>query len=94
MKKAAHCLYCDAPEDFIIRCEKEIYFCKKCDKFYSKEEAEIECSDCKSLDSSTLEEKRLIDKAISECKGCKITNKNEHKRAGKKTAKCEINARS
>lgn len=71
MKKATRCLYCEAPEDFIIKCEEGIYFCKKCDRFYSTEEIEIECSDCNSLDSLTAEEKRLIDKEIFECRECK-----------------------
>jgi len=68
MKKAIHCLYCDAPKEKLIKCKKGIYFCRDCHRFYSGEEVNIKCTQLGSLDSLTAKEKRIIDQHIAECR--------------------------
>jgi len=71
MTEINFCPYCDAPQHKILYCDKEIFFCKECSKFFKFKDVELKCPKCDSIKIGKSDFPSPKGETVFHCNDCK-----------------------
>lgn len=71
MSEINFCPFCDAPQHKVLYCNKDIFFCKECSRFFKLKELELKCLKCDSKEIVKSEFPSASGEAVFQCTKCK-----------------------
>jgi len=71
MSEINFCPFCEASPHKILYCDKEIFFCKECSKFFKFAPISLKCPKCDAEDITKSDFPSPNGEAVFQCNKCK-----------------------
>jgi len=71
MSEINFCPFCDASDFKLILCNKDLFFCKECNKFFNLEELKLKCCKCDKTNIRKSDFPSPSGEVVFQCNDCK-----------------------